>query len=463
MAGTRFIGNVDSHTNDVVAGWIVDPAEPTRTYDVELMVDGARRSRVRAGFPRPDVKAQGLGSGYNGFYFSLPPADREGKSRIEIREAVSQRPVARPMTFRRTPSRRCAGLSRDEAVAMFNKPLLAIGRDGFSVRENVITLKGIYLPPGGDPFAYDVVADEGVSFELRRPQHDKGPLEYYWFWPNAEWGAWRIDIDLARTRHQASSYRFAFCPRGHNSPEKQEVLYVPKDLSLWQNLPDGEAMNRVQLADYAEVSPLRAATHCRAITDLAQRYLGPLEGLRALEWGCGWGRLTRTLAAAGTFQEIWGIDIDHDNLEWAQANIPAARFVHVPLSPPTTLPDDYFDLVYAVSVMTHLTRQAQAEWLDEIRRVLKPGGLAILTFHGTTAAAFASAYLSEGCMQNFKTKGFDDGMACDHLDSIIGAGYYRNTFQTQADVRANWGQHLKVIETRETAVGLQDAAVLIKA
>ena len=462
MAGTHFIGNVDSHTNDTVAGWIVDPAELTRVFDVDLVINGERCGRVRAGFPRPDVRARGLGSGCNGFYFSLPAAERDGRSRIEVREAASQRPLSRPLRLLRTASARRAGLTRDEATAMLHKPLLAVGQDGYSVRGNIITLKGVYLPPGGDPFAYDVHADEGISFGLYRPLHDNGPLEYYWFWPNAQWGAWRIELDLSKTRHQGSVYKFVFRPKSESGHDRDEVLLVPKDLSLWQNLPTGEAMNRVQLGDFAEVSPLRAVTHCHAITELAQMHLGPLNGLRALEWGCGWGRLTRTMVAMRTFHEMWGIDIDHDNLEWAQANIPGARFKHVPLSPPTDLPTDYFDLVYAVSVMTHLTRQAQAEWLEEIRRVLRPGGLALLTFHGASAAAFASAYLSDRVMKNFRTRGFDDGTACDQLDSIIGAGYYRNTFQTHADVRTHWGRHFKVIETLESAVGFQDVAVLIK-
>ena len=136
---------------------------------------------------------------------------------------------------------------------------------------------------------------------------------------------------------------------------------MPKDLSLWQHLPSGDAMNWVQLYDLPEASPLRAATHCRPIADLAEKHLGKLGNLRVLDWGCGWGRLTRTFAAADTFGEIWGIDIDHDNLAWARANIPAAKFVKVPLYPPTELPANHFDLVYAVSVMTHLTRDAQAK------------------------------------------------------------------------------------------------------
>jgi hypothetical protein len=113
--------------------------------------------------------------------------------------------------------------------------------------------------------------------------------------------------------------------------------------------------------------------------------------------------------------------------------------------------------------MTHLTRDAQTKWLTEVRRVLRPGGLAMLTFHGRTALAFASAFVTERTVTNFMRNGFDDAMDCDHLDSIIGAGYYKNTFQTPDDVRTHWGRHLKVIETREAAVGLQDVAVLAKA
>lgn len=462
MSGMEFKGNVDSHTSEIVAGWIVDPANPSRTFDVDLYVDGFKRSRVRAGFPRADVKEQGLGCGANGFYFTLPHADRDGQSKVEVREAVSKNLVGRPMVLERTASRRCAGLSRAEAMAMIKKPLLGVGGDAFAFRGNVLTLTGVYLPPNGDPFAYDVIADEGVSFRLHRPVHDKGTLEYFWFWPNAQWATWRIEIDLGQTRQRGAMYRFVFRPSGDNGPDTEEVLCVPKDLSLWQQLPSGEAMNRVQLYDSPEASPLRAATHCRPLIDLARRHLGNLDGLRALDWGCGWGRLTRTVAASEKFGEIWGIDIDPGNLAWARENIPAAKFVEVPLYPPTELPANHFDLVYAVSVMTHLTRDAQGKWLAEIRRVLRLGGLALITFHGPTALAFGSAFLSERTAGNFKRNGFDDGTECGHLDAVIGAGYYKNTYQTHDDVWAHWGRHLKVIDTIEAAVGMQDVAILTK-
>ena len=41
-----------------------------------------------------------------------------------------------------------------------------------------------------------------------------------------------------------------------------------------------------------------------------------------------------------------------------------------------------FDLVYALSVFTHLTSELQLAWRDELLRVLRPDGLLLLTTHG---------------------------------------------------------------------------------
>jgi SAM-dependent methyltransferase len=47
--------------------------------------------------------------------------------------------------------------------------------------------------------------------------------------------------------------------------------------------------------------------------------------------------------------------------------------------PPLPRPDRFFDLVYALSVFTHVSDH-WAEWLLELHRVLAPGGLLLATF-----------------------------------------------------------------------------------
>jgi len=52
------------------------------------------------------------------------------------------------------------------------------------------------------------------------------------------------------------------------------------------------------------------------------------------------------------------------------------------LEPPTEFPDDTFDFIYGISVLTHLPEMLQFAWMNELSRVLKPGGLLYITTHG---------------------------------------------------------------------------------
>jgi SAM-dependent methyltransferase len=52
------------------------------------------------------------------------------------------------------------------------------------------------------------------------------------------------------------------------------------------------------------------------------------------------------------------------------------------LKPPALLDSNTFDLIYAFSVLTHLSVDLQKEWLAEFRRLLRPGGILIFSTHG---------------------------------------------------------------------------------
>jgi SAM-dependent methyltransferase len=99
-----------------------------------------------------------------------------------------------------------------------------------------------------------------------------------------------------------------------------------------------------------------------------------------LDFGCGCGRVTRYWSAfAG---EISGSDVSAKAVEWCRANLRFGRFETNALEPPLAFDDESFDLVYALSVFTHLTADLQLAWRDELRRVLRPGGRLLLTTHG---------------------------------------------------------------------------------
>ena len=105
------------------------------------------------------------------------------------------------------------------------------------------------------------------------------------------------------------------------------------------------------------------------------------EGKRTLDFGSGAGRTLRHFAAEAEVGEFWGCDMHGPSMEWMDQNLSPVKAWQTTLSPPSGLPHGFFDLIYTVSVFTHLTDHASA-WLLELHKVLKPGGILIVSFMG---------------------------------------------------------------------------------
>jgi SAM-dependent methyltransferase len=103
-----------------------------------------------------------------------------------------------------------------------------------------------------------------------------------------------------------------------------------------------------------------------------------------LDFGCGSGRILQHLCRAHPCR-FFGCDVDPAAVRWAGRNLPRADLRVSPPMPPLPYEPDSFDLVIAVSVFTHLPESAQLAWLGELRRVLRPGGLALVTVTGCYA------------------------------------------------------------------------------
>lgn len=100
-----------------------------------------------------------------------------------------------------------------------------------------------------------------------------------------------------------------------------------------------------------------------------------------LDFGCGCGRVIRHIRDH-TDADLHGSDLNPRLISWCQENLDFGRFGCNDLAPPLTYPDDSFDLVYAISVLTHLDENLQNRWLTEFQRILAPGGALLVTTHG---------------------------------------------------------------------------------
>jgi ubiquinone/menaquinone biosynthesis C-methylase UbiE len=98
-----------------------------------------------------------------------------------------------------------------------------------------------------------------------------------------------------------------------------------------------------------------------------------------LDFGCGWGRIIRFFLKDIEPGNLFGIDCDSDALELCRRTNRWSSFIVVDALPPAPLPDAHFDLIYAYSVFSHLSEESHDRWLDEFRRILKPGGLLMVS------------------------------------------------------------------------------------
>jgi SAM-dependent methyltransferase len=114
---------------------------------------------------------------------------------------------------------------------------------------------------------------------------------------------------------------------------------------------------------------------------LARAGVEPADLSSILDFGCGCGRIARHWAKLSR-PALHGCDSNPELVEWCHANLPFMEVTVSGARPPSPYEDDRFDLVYAVSVLTHLTEPAAEAWLVDFARILRPGGLLLLTTHG---------------------------------------------------------------------------------
>jgi SAM-dependent methyltransferase len=103
---------------------------------------------------------------------------------------------------------------------------------------------------------------------------------------------------------------------------------------------------------------------------------------RVLDFGCGAGRTLRQFLGVADGAEFWGSDIDEPSTRWLSEHLsPPLRVIRNGNDPPIGLEYGTFDLIWALSVFTHLTDNS-LPWLAELHSLLKPDGLLVATYMG---------------------------------------------------------------------------------
>lgn len=226
--------------------------------------------------------------------------------------------------------------------------------------------------------------------------------------------------------------------------------------------PPAEFMTRVANVSDPRAFVLSGTAVFSEFLDAFARHAGGERPGRVLDWGCGSGRVTQILIQCATLfgiDSVVGCDIDKEAVAWCAANLEGGSFETIGTAPPTRFADGSFDTILGYSVCTHLGRDDQTAWLGELRRILRPGGTALITVHGPGSAALHARH--EDLQRELADEGISDAMLDPNLDSIAPEGYYRAVYQTEEYTRDVWGKQFNVVDYRAGAMnGFQDLVVL---
>ena len=161
---------------------------------------------------------------------------------------------------------------------------------------------------------------------------------------------------------------------------------------MWAVLTDkGKDKNRWSPEEFLATGVAEIDTVIGRLTELG---LEPARG-RALDFGCGAGRLSHGLAQSG-FEEVLGCDISPTMLAKAREIVPdpACRFLQVAGTDLSAVESDSVDLVYSCRVLQHMPPALAHGYIREFWRVAKPGGVVVFQMPTRPSASLAGRVLS---------------------------------------------------------------------
>lgn len=164
-----------------------------------------------------------------------------------------------------------------------------------------------------------------------------------------------------------------------------------------------------------------------------------------LDFGCGCGRTLVHMKSLAPQAQIDGIDIDEQAIQWCSENLKFASFRVGKENPPMVYGADTFDFIYVISVFTHLDEDYQFRWLEELRRIAKPGGVLVLTVNGLN---------SDGNNGFVFERSYEEGLF---------PAWYQNTYHSKDYVLKNFGKYFEVLGYFPRSMNAhQDVVVLQK-
>jgi SAM-dependent methyltransferase len=227
-------------------------------------------------------------------------------------------------------------------------------------------------------------------------------------------------------------------------------------------VPPKDIRYRIASSQIDEKSFLDSGRQCATdiITVLNSSGIDARDFRNILDFGCGCSRALRFLIPFLPEARFDGCDIDSVAIEWSTKNVPAAKYSLVPHLPPTAYPSEQFDFIYGLSVFTHLDLPRQILWLDELHRMLRPGGRLLLTVHGASAYDMVKGTITKRQQEEFDTIGY---LFLENISDKILPDWYQTAIYKERFGRLIFQSGFSILRYDAPALpGAQDSLLLQK-
>lgn len=257
----------------------------------------------------------------------------------------------------------------------------------------------------------------------------------------------------------AEFFRYIFFLRQIHIAEREDKLHPIDDNGI--AIPPARLRYRVHGAldrDSFLLVGQKVATDIKSLLQIVGRDISYFSNI--LDFGCGSARVMRHLIG-GRAHQFTGTDVDPEVIQWCQKSIIGVNWHNNEYLPPTQYSNNSFDLIYAISVFTHLDEKYQTAWLNELYRIASVGAILIFTVHGEPIIETASLtpeqqaklekvgflYVS-GTTGKFKLDGLPD--------------FYQTSYHTQNYIERIWGSLFEIVAQVPRGIGAHQNAIILR-
>lgn len=395
----RIEGSVDRLTSTEIDGWAYSADDPSEYLTVTVQLKGVDIGSCSANQFRSDLHTGKIGDGDHAYFLTLP----QPVGSVELEDIVV---FASTQDGRRAnlsnPDKPAAGLEPiEEESAMLAAPTPPPAVPAYAESAPL-------LPPVGYPI--DFLDDTALTgFAIAR----------------------KIDPTELRDRIRRDVFAIPH-------PVNREGYAEGFDLDFW-------------LSGYADYETIRKLAAEQGVT--RGRYF---------DFGGSTGRVFRHFALQADSWDVWSCDFKPSSVEFNLKYFPkSVRTFLNTAYPALPIPDDYFDLISACSVFTHID-ETETGWLLELRRVLKVGGIACVSIHSKETWQAMEGELRAD-VERFRPDIASRPVLPEGKTVVTFRNddpYRCQTFHDDSYIERNWGRYFEICEIRPLVLGLQAFVVM---